>query len=255
METFKIFINFKTYPQGMGENALRLVRDLEIASPPKVDCNDVIEIIPIVQVVDLWRVKQETKLAVWVQHVDPYLQGKFTGWTNLEAVMEAGAGGTLINHSEHPIPPGTIKQVIGRLRITDYRPQQTGDTRTTDYRLQQPGKSAVDSGPKAVDFKTMVCAKTLGQMERLVKIKPDYIGFEMAELIGTKTSITSTNPKAIEHAVKICGEIPLIVGAGINSGEDLVIARKLGAGGVLISSAIVLAKDPKQKILELMGLN
>ena len=231
MEKFKVFINFKTYPQGTGERAVGLVRELEKVSDgillrQLADQNDKkIEYIPIVQVVDVWRIKQETKLAVWVQNIDPYPQGKFSGWTNLEAVVEAGAGGTLLSHSEHVISPGLVKQALARV-----------------------GKLKVQSSK----FKVMVCAKTLGQMERLVKLKPDYIGFEIAELIGTKTSITATNPKAIEHAVKICGNVPLIVGAGVNTSEDLVVARKLGAGGVLISSAVVLDNNPGEKLVELI---
>lgn len=226
MEGFKVFINFKTYPQGTGNNAVRLIGEIERYRDIR---NKEIEIIPIVQTVDLWRIKQETKLPVWVQHVDPYPQGKFTGWTNLEAVMEAGGCGTLLNHSEHPIPPGTVKQVVGR--------------------VNQLNKLIKGNKRK---FETMVCGKTLGQIERLVKLKPGFIGYEIAELIGTKTSITSTNQKAIGHAVKICEEVPLIVGAGVNSAEDLVIAKKLGVKGVLISSAIVLANNPSSVLIELV---
>lgn len=235
MESFKVFINFKTYPQGTGERAVGLVREIDQVIFEKIDLvkklrNEEIEkwgieIIPIVQVVDVWRVKQETKLSVWVQHIDWQEPGKFTGWTNLEAVVEAGGEGSLVNHSEHVISPGLVKQTLAR---------------------------AVKFKTQSEKFKVMVCAKTLGQIERLVKLKPDYIGFEIAELIGTKTSITATNPKAIEHAVKICGDVPLIVGAGVNSAEDLVIARKLGAGGVLISSAIVLDNKPGEKLVELI---
>lgn len=179
-----------------------------------------VEIIPVVQVADVYRVKRAVKIPVWVQHLDFQPQGKFTGWTNLEAVIEAGASGTLLNHSEHQMPPGTVKQILSKIQ----------------------------------NFNTMVCCKTLGQMERLVKLKPRFIGYEISDLIGGKTSITETSPKEIVHAVEICGKIPLIVGAGINQPEDLAKAKDLGAGGVLISSAVVLAEKPKEKILELLSL-
>lgn len=218
MKDFKIFINFKTYSPGTGEKALALTRACEEVSSKEV------EVIPVVQVVDLYRIKQAVKIPIWVQHIDWQPQGKFTGFTNLEAVVEAGASGTLLNHSEHQIPPGTVKQTLVRVRDRD----------------------------RVEKFETMVCCRTLGQIERLVKFRPDYIAYEIAELIGTKTSICETAPKAIEHAVKICGKVPLILGAGVNSKKDLEVAEELGAKGVLISSAIVLAENSKGKLLELL---
>lgn len=226
MEKFKIFVNFKTYPQGTGEKALVLAKGCEEIFYSLQNDKKNIEIIPVVQAVDLFRIKKEIKIPVWVQHLDWQPPGKFTGWINLEAVIEAGAGGTLLNHSEHQIPPGTIKQIISRIR---------------NLKLE------------VRNFQVMVCCKTLGQMERLVKFKPNYIAYEIAELIGTKNSITQVAPKAVKHAVEICGKIPLIVGAGINQKKDLEIALRLGAKGVLVSSAVVLSENPKAKLLELIG--
>lgn len=228
---FKIFINFKTYPQGTGEKAMELARICEgVGVHPEGSPrggNKGIEIIPVVQVVDLFRIKQAVKIPIWVQHLDCQEQGKFTGLVNLESVIEAGASGTLLNHSEHQIPPGTVKQVL----------------------------SAVDSRLKAESkFETMVCCKTLGQMERLIKFKPDYLAFEISELIGGEVSVTDTDTKAIKHGVEICQEIPLVVGAGINKAEDLKKAKELGAKGVLISSAVVLAENPKEKLENLVKL-
>ena len=224
MTDFKVFVNFKTYPQGTGEKAVELAKAIrEVSQVSQVSGESGIQIIPVVQAVDVFRVRQAVDIPVWVQHLDFQPQGQFTGWANLEAIVKAGAGGTLLNHSEHQIPPGTIKQTLGRI----------GD----DER-----------------FRAMVCCKTLGQMERLVKLKPDFIGYEISELIGGKVSIVDYNITAIKHAVEICGKIPLIIGAGIHKGEDLQKARQLGSAGVLISSAIVLADNPKQKLEEILKL-
>lgn len=238
MNDFKIFINLKTYRQGTGEKAVELAEVCEEVLrgvyTEQSECaqNDKknIDIIPIVQVVDLFQIKKILlcRIPIWVQHVDQFEQGQYTGFTNLEAVIEAGASGTLINHSEHQLPPGTVKQIIARIRNSQF----------------------VNS--KINNFQSMVCCKTLGQMEKLVKFKPDYIAYEIAELIGTKDSIVEKAPKAIKHAVEICGEIPLIVGAGVHTKSDLDIAKKLGAKGVLISSAVVLAENPKKKLEELL---
>lgn len=230
MTDFKVFVNFKTYPQGTGEKAVELARVCrEVQERQGGQGGLGVEIIPIVQVVNVFRVKQAATVPVWVQHVDWQRQGQFTGWQNLEAVVEAGAVGTLLNHSEHPIPPGMVKQVLGRIRNI--------------------GEIGGKEG-----FEVMVCCKTLGQMERLVKLKTDYIGYEIGELIGGKVSIIDYSPKAIKHAVEICGPIPLIVGAGIHRAEDLKKAKDLGSQGVLISSAVVLAENPKSKLLELLSL-
>jgi len=226
---FRIFVNFKTYPQGTGGKAVELAKVCQ-----EVGRESGLPVIPIVQVVDLSLVKKATKLSVWVEHIDPFPQGRFTGGVNLEAVIEAGASGCLLNHSEHQIPPGTIKQVISRIE---------------NCKLNLPvGKAGIKN------FSVMVCCKTLGQMERLIKLKPDFIGYEIAELIGGEVSITDTNPKTIEHGVEICGKVPLIVGAGINKAEGLAKAKELGAKGVLISSAVVLAENPKEKLTELTKL-
>jgi triosephosphate isomerase len=217
VSNFSVFVNFKTYPQGTGENAIRLAQICQAVSQEKN-----LPIIPIVQAADLHSVKEAVKIPVWVEHLDPQSAGPFTGWTVLETILAEGGDGALLNHSEHPLSPGTVKQIINRAR---------------------------KQSPK---FAFMVCAKTLGQMERLVKLKPDFLAYEISELIGGKVAITGFNPKAISHAVEISGEIPLIVGAGIHQAEDLHKAKELGTKGVLISSAVVLAENPKEKLIELL---
>jgi len=222
VEVFKIFINFKTYPQGTGEKAVELAKICE-----GFGGDGKFEIIPVVQAADLYRIKQSVKIPVWVQHTDWQKQGQHTGWQNLEAVVEAGASGTLLNHSEHPLSPGTIKQVLARVKEAKRQ--------------------------KNKDFEVMVCCKTLGQMERLAKLKPGYLGYEIEELIGKEVSIVDFDIKALEHAKEICKEIPLIIGAGVHKPGDLKKAKELGCGGVLISSAIVLAENPKEKLAEIVN--
>ena len=217
--SFKIFINFKTYPQGMGTEAVRLAKICQKLGEEKK-----IAIIPIVQTADIYQVRKEVEVSPWVQHIDWQEPGQHTGWINLEAVVEAGARGALLNHSEHRIPPGTVKQVIKRVE------------------------------KKKLPFSIMICCRTLGQLERLVKLKPDFLAYEPPELIGSKVSVSQEKPKAVEKAVRICRkyEIPLIVGAGIHNREDVLLAKKMGAMGVLVSSAVVLAKNPEKKLEEMV---
>lgn len=222
MSDFRIFVNFKTYPQGSGEAAKALA---EICQ--QVGEEHGLNITPIVQVVDLCLAKEAVSVPVWVQHIDPQPPGQYTGWTNLKAVIDEGGKGTLINHSEHQLPPGTIKQVMARIK---------------------------EAKTEGVEFGSMICAKTLGQIERLVKLRPDFIGYEIGELIGGKVSITDSNPKSIANAVGLCADVPLVVGAGIHKAQDLIKAKELGAKGVLVASAVVLADNPKKKLEELIKL-
>lgn len=213
-----IFINFKTYPQGTGEKAVKLARICaEVAKTTGVT------IIPVVQAADLWRLK-DNGLQVWAQHVDWQQPGQWTGFTNLEAVIQAGGQGTLINHAEHPLPPGTIKQIIKRVKSL-----------------------------KVKGFKAMVCCRTLGQAEKLVKFKPDFLAYEPPELIGGEISVSQSQPAAIAHFVEIADGIPVIIGAGIKEKKDVAVGLKLGAQGILVSSGVVLADNPKKALEDLVS--
>ncbi len=209
-----IFINFKTYREGTGERAVKLTEICE-----KVQKTSKIKIIPVVQIIDLYQLKNRfPKLEIWVQHIDPFPQGKYTGWINLEAVKGAGASGTILNHSEHRISPGTVRQVIKR----------------------------------AKDFKILVCCKSLGQAERLARFKPDLLAYEPPELIGSREkSVASEKPEAIRNLVKMI-DMPLIVGAGIHSQKDVEISLKMRAKGVLVATDVVLARNPKKELEDLV---
>lgn len=210
-----ILVNFKTYSEGTGEKAVELAKICE-----EVSLSSKAEIIPVVQVVDLFRISQAVKIPVWIQHLDWYSQGQFTGWINLEAVIESGASGTLLNHAEHRLPPGTVKQVIKRLR-------------------------------ELREFKVIVCCRTLGQAEKLAKFKPDFLAYEPPELIGGDMAVSEAEPNVIKRIVKKIPGIPIIVGAGVKSGKDVEKSIQLGAVGVLVSSGVVLAKDQKVALLDL----
>jgi len=55
----------------------------------------------------------------------------------------------------------------------------------------------------------------------------------------------------IKKIVKMCPKVPILVGAGIHSAEDVKVSLKLGAKGILISSYIVKSKNPEEKLMEL----
>lgn len=218
---FYIFVNFKTYRQASGAAAAELA-----SSCRQVDEEfSQVKVIPVVQALDARRVKQEAKITPWLQHLDWHKPGRATGWINLETALANGAGGTLLNHSEHSIPPGTAKQVLKRITQTKQ------------------------------EFGAIVCAGTLGQVKRWSYLKADFLAYEIKQLIASGRSITEEKPESVKKAVAITKKagLPLLVGAGISQAKDVALAQKLGAAGVLVASAVVKASDPEDKLIELAG--
>ena len=98
-----MIVNFKTYKEATGENAVKLAKACEAAA---AKAKGRAKIVVAVQAADIFRVTSaiDTKLVeVFAQHIDANGQGKSTGFVTAEAVREAGASGTLLNHAEHKI--------------------------------------------------------------------------------------------------------------------------------------------------------
>jgi triosephosphate isomerase len=208
-----ILVNFKTYKETTGKKAIFLASMIaDVAKETGV------EIIACPQAVDLKKVAKIT--SVWTQHVDPIKQGKSTGWFPPEVAKEVGARGTLLNHSEHKLSVGVLDETLTRCKM--------------------------------VGLKTLVFADSPGEARLIAKFKPDLIGYEPPELIESKTtSVARSKSKIIEKVVKRIVRIPILVGAGIKDKKDVEISLKLGAAGVVVSSAVVLAKDPKKILTNL----
>ncbi len=211
-----IITNFKTYESATGKRAVDLAKiHEEVAKEMGV------EIGIAVQAVDLWRVCQAVSIPVFAQHIDPVEYGSATGHVLPEAVKEAGAMGTLLNHSEHRLERGVLAASIKRA--------------------------------KEVGLKVIVCAKDPEEGASFLEFEPDMIAVEPPELIGGDISVSTAQPEIIEHATKLIGRVKLLVGAGVKNGEDVKIALKLGARGVLLASGVTKAEDPKKVLRDLAG--
>jgi len=211
-----ILVNFKLYKETFGDGALKLA---EICQ--RVSKKSGIEIIPVVSALDAVRIIEKLKMKnVYIQAVDDMVDGAKTGFISPFQASELKIEGTLINHSEHRIKPGSIKKIL-------------------------------KNWPK--DFKSVVCISTLGQADGWAKnIKADMIAYEPKELIGSKDkSVATEKPEMIKKIVEKYPKIPVLVGAGIHSKEDVKVSLKLGAKGILISSFIVKAKDPERELMEI----
>ncbi len=129
--------------------------------------------------------------------------------------MALGIRGSLLNHSEHKIPKGKALGII-------------------------------KNRPKG--FEIILCAVSTGQIEKWgAKAKPDFILYEPPELIASiDKSVASEKPKVIKNAVELCGEVPLVVGAGVKYRDDVEVSLKMWAKAVCLSSAFVLGTNPKE---------
>lgn len=212
-----LFINLKTYKEATGVRAVELVKILSLCQAEAK-----IPIIPVVQATDIRSSMIVTNYNIWAQHVDGVGQGQTTGWVTPEAVAEAGAVGTFLNHSEH-------KLENAKLQITNDKCMGIG-------------------------LETMIFATDLKELEKVVRLKPTCVAYEPPEFIASKeTSVAKEKPDQIKKAVEITKKagVPLIVGAGVKEEDDVRTSLKLGAIGVVVSSAVILAEDPKKAVLEL----
>jgi triosephosphate isomerase len=167
----------------------------------------------------------DTGVETWAQHVSPVDHGSHTGSTLAEAAADAGAVGTLLNHSEN------------RLTLAD-----------VDASL-----SAADR----VDFETIVCANNPDQIGAAAALGPDAVAVEPPELIGTGTPVSQADPAVVEGAVAAAeregDDVDVYCGAGISTGDDVTAARDLGAAGVLLASGVAKADDPRAALEDLVS--
>ena len=85
-------------------------------------------------------------------------------------------------------------------------------------------------------------------------MEPTFVAYEPPDLVGsTKTSVIKEKGKVIIESVELARKegIPLIVGAGIKSTEDIRKSLEFGAVGVAVASSIVKSGDPKERLLDL----
>jgi triosephosphate isomerase (TIM) len=173
-----------------------------------------------IQASDVYEVAKKTKLKVYSQHVDYFEVGKNTGYILPEAVKKDKAIGTFLNHSEHKLSYDILKKTIERC--------------------------------KKIGLKTLVFASNLKEAERIQKLKPDYLVIEPPDLVGGKKSVSKEKPELIKK-IKNKINMKFLVGAGIHTREDVLIACKLGASGIAVSSAITKARNPGKKLKELIN--
>jgi triosephosphate isomerase len=203
-------IGLKGYLYGVGavrlaEAADRLSQELDVS------------IIFDPQAVDIPAVARATeRLLVFAQHMDPVAVGRGVGSVLPEALREAGAVGTLLNHSERRMTLGDINRAIVRARD--------------------------------VGLATLVCADSPEEVAAVAQLGPDIVLAEPPELIATSRSAATEMRGFVERSVEVVGQIDpgiiVMCGAGVQTPDDVEKMIGLGVGGTGSSSGVLKAADP-----------
>jgi triosephosphate isomerase len=213
-----IVLNVKTYAEATGSNALNIAMLMD-----KISKETGVSMAIAVQATDISLCSKKVSIPVWAEHIDPIKPGSHTGWTLPEAVIDAGAIGTLINHSEH------------RLKIADI---DTCITRSKELNLDH-----------------IICSNNVNTSKAIAAFSPNFIAVEPPELIGGDISVTTADPDIVSSSVNavkdIDEKVKVLCGAGVKNGKDVVKAIELGADGVLLASGIVKAKNKEMVIRDL----
>lgn len=218
LQTPIIIVNFKTYAEAFGKRGLRLAKIVEKVSLKTDLC---IAVSP--QFTEIQNIVERVNIPVLAQHVDPIFYGSNTGHILPEAIKEAGAVGTLINHSERSVRLKTVCKSINRAR--------------------------------EVGLISVVCGSKPDIVAEITKFSPDYVAIEPPELIGTGIPVSRAKPEVVTDTVRLVKKtnptIKILCGAGITKGEDVVAAIRLGTQGIIIASGVVKAKDQYNALFEL----
>jgi len=214
-----IVLNFKVYPEVLGKRGWNLAK---VCAKVAEDTGASIVIAPPLS--DLAHIARLVHIPVFGQHADPAEAGAHTGWLPPEALLEAGAAGTLLNHSERKIPHKNVAALIPRC--------------------------------EKLGLEVIACADDLREAEALARLAPDYVAIEPPELIGGEVSVTTANPEIVAGAVQrihaVSSSVSVLCGAGVKDRKDVRKALELGTVGVLLASGVVKAKDPEKALRDLV---
>lgn len=215
----RLIVNLKAYAQSFGEKAIEIARQAEKAWR---ETGILIGIAP--NLLDLSSVAEAVDIPVFAQHVDPVSEGAHTGHIPPELIKEAGASGSLINHSERQVGLHHLGISISRLR--------------------------------ELGLISVVCAPTPPESAAVAALSPDAVAIEPPELIGTGIPVSKAKPEVVQDSLRavidVNPDVDLLCGAGITNGDDVRAAIKLGSYGVLVASAVAKSPDPYRKMRELV---
>ncbi|PKL59673.1 MAG: triose-phosphate isomerase, partial [Methanomicrobiales archaeon HGW-Methanomicrobiales-4] len=151
-----ILINLKCYQESIGHGAHRIAK---AARDVTDETGVTISLAPMFM--DIHPIKHHFSLPVFAQHIDPVAPGAHTGRIPLAAVKNAGAIGSLVNHSEYRLSIADIEKNVTALR--------------------------------AEGMLSCVCSNNIATTSAVATLGPDFVAIEPPELIGGTVSVAEAN--------------------------------------------------------------
>jgi len=177
------------------------------------------------QSVDIPLLARETKhILVFAQHMDSLKAGRGIGSVLPEAIKEAGAAGTLLNHAEKKLTMAEIERTIQRA--------------------------------DEVGLATLVCADNAEEAVQIAKMGPNVVLAEAPNSIeaGKRVTDDSVEIQRVNHLVSAVNpEIRVLHGGGISTADDVYKIVKWGAEATGSTSGVILAEDPLKKLEEMIA--
>jgi triosephosphate isomerase len=205
-----IIVNLKAYARTRGEGALAIARVLDDVAR---ETGVAFAVAP--NAFDVRLLAAGTSLPLLAQSVEAVPEGSHTGHLTPEAARDAGAVGSLVNHSEHRLRLADIEHVVDRLR--------------------------------GCDLDSVVCTNNAAVSRAAAAIHPTFVAVEPPELIGGDVSVTTADPEIVSRSVdlvrSVAPGVSVLCGAGVKTGTDVAKAIELGTEGVLLASGVALAED------------
>ena len=159
-------------------------------------------------------------IIVTAQAMESLRPGRGMGHLLPEALHEAGARATFLNHAENPMTMAELAKTIARAR--------------------------------ELGIETIACADSLTEGTAIAAFRPDILLCEPTDLIGTgKTADESYTTAIVAKIRSIDPGIGIMIASGITTADDVYRVVRLGADGSGATSGILSAPDPAQRILEM----
>lgn len=172
---------------------------------------------------DIRYIKENTTaIVVTAQHMESLEPGRGMGHILPEALKEAGAGATFLNHAENPLTLSELSKAIIRA--------------------------------KKLNIITIVCADSLSEALAIAKFTPDILLCEPTDLIGTgQTADNSYILETTSQIRSINPHIAVMVASGITTAGDVYNVIRLGADGTGGTNGILKAPDPVVRVQEMIN--
>lgn len=169
------------------------------------------------QYVDIPAVAAATRnIFVFSQHMDAVEIGRGSGMVLPEALKEAGAVGTMLNHSERRL---TLAEISGAISRAD-----------------------------EVGLATMVCTDSPREAAAVAQLAPNIVLAEPPALIGGDRSVASEMREFVQQTIDMVGrinpEIIIMCAAAVKTPQDVADMVSLGVGATGSTSGILKAEDP-----------